>query len=147
MKKYKNKIWLANRLLDSLSELKKAKLRHIQNKFEEFNCKYTEAAKDSRIFHAAIDRGWFKSAEKIKTRLNRNLNDFSYRLQQFKILADSEEIKLPKTADIFADIVQIEQEFGHDPQKYLDHVYEAQKQHGDKLVRRRPKPLRKRRAM
>ncbi|MBN2129635.1 MAG: hypothetical protein JW741_09065 [Sedimentisphaerales bacterium] len=42
---------------------------------------------------------------------------------------------------------QIEEEFGHDPQKYLDHVYEAQKQHGDKLVRRQPKPLRKRRAV
>lgn len=28
----------------------------------------------------------------------------------------------------------IEQEFEHDVNKYLDHVYEAQKQHGDKLV-------------
>ena len=112
MKKNKNKIWLANRLLNALYELKKAKLRHIQNKFEEFNCKYTEAAKDSRIFHAAIDRGWFKSAEKIKTRLNRNLNDFSYRLQQFKNLADSDEIKLPKLADVFAELMQIEDEFG-----------------------------------
>jgi hypothetical protein len=42
---------------------------------------------------------------------------------------------------------QIEEEFGHDPQKYLDHVYEAQKQHGDNLVRRQPKPSRKRRAV
>jgi len=41
---------------------------------------------------------------------------------------------------------QIEQEFGHDSQKYLDHIYEAQKQHADRLVRRQPKPLRKRRA-
>ena len=42
---------------------------------------------------------------------------------------------------------QIEQEFDHDTKKYLKHVYEAQKQHGDKLVRRKPKPLRKRRAV
>ena len=38
----------------------------------------------------------------------------------------------------------IESEFDNDPKKYLDHVYEAQKQHGSKLVRRHPKPSRKR---
>jgi hypothetical protein len=31
--------------------------------------------------------------------------------------------------------------------KYLDHIYEAQKKHGDKLVRRRPKPLKQRKAV
>jgi len=43
--------------------------------------------------------------------------------------------------------MQIEQEFDHDAQKYLEHVYEAQKQHGGRLVRRRPKPLRKRKVV
>lgn len=43
--------------------------------------------------------------------------------------------------------LQIEKEFSHDTKKYLTHVYEAQKQHGDKLVCRKPKPLRKRRAV
>ena len=42
---------------------------------------------------------------------------------------------------------QIEQEFDHDTKKYLQHVYEAQKQHGDRLVRRQPKPVRRRRAI
>jgi hypothetical protein len=36
---------------------------------------------------------------------------------------------------------RIEEEFGHDVNKYLDHVYEAQKKYGDKLVRRGPKLL------
>jgi hypothetical protein len=31
---------------------------------------------------------------------------------------------------------QIEQEFDHDIAKYVEHVYEAQKKHGDGLVRR-----------
>jgi hypothetical protein len=35
---------------------------------------------------------------------------------------------------------QIEAEFGPDPNKYLDHVYEAQRVHGNRLVHRRPKP-------
>ena len=42
---------------------------------------------------------------------------------------------------------QIEQEFDHDTQKYLEHVYDAQKQHGSRLVRREPRPSRKRKAV
>ncbi|MEN6424926.1 MAG: hypothetical protein ABFE13_06165 [Phycisphaerales bacterium] len=42
---------------------------------------------------------------------------------------------------------QIEREFNHDVSKYLDHVYEAQKKHGDKLVRRQPKPAEHRKAV
>lgn len=42
---------------------------------------------------------------------------------------------------------QIEAQFDHDPKKYLEHVYEAQKVHGNKLVRRRPKPLKRRKTV
>ena len=42
---------------------------------------------------------------------------------------------------------EIEEQFEHDPQKYLEHVYEAQKQHGPKLVTRQPKPVRRRKAV
>jgi hypothetical protein len=42
---------------------------------------------------------------------------------------------------------QIEQEFDHDVNKYLDHVYEAQKKHADRLVRRQPKMLKGHRPM
>ena len=112
MKKYKNKIRLANMLLNALYELKKAKFQHLQGKLEEFSHKCTEAAKDSHIFYAAVEKNWFRAAEKIKTRVNRNLSDFSYKLQQFRNMADSGENKLPKPAVIFADLMQIEDEFG-----------------------------------
>jgi hypothetical protein len=36
---------------------------------------------------------------------------------------------------------QIEEEFDRDVDEYLHHVYEVQRQHGDKLVRRQPKLL------
>jgi hypothetical protein len=39
---------------------------------------------------------------------------------------------------------QIEREFDHDVNKYLNHVYEAQKKHGHRLVHRQPKPLKRR---
>jgi|GEM_PF-1143065 hypothetical protein len=42
---------------------------------------------------------------------------------------------------------EIEQQFDHDPRKYLEHVYEAQKQHGPKLVSRQPKLRPKRKAV
>ena len=69
MKKYKNKIRLVNMLLDALYKLKKAKLQHLQGKLEEFSHKCTEAVKDSHIFYAAVDKGWFGAAEKIKTKV------------------------------------------------------------------------------
>ncbi|MFC1675532.1 hypothetical protein ACFL3G_00540 [Planctomycetota bacterium] len=112
MKKYKNKIRLANMLLNALYELKKAKFQHLQGKLENFSHKCGDATKDSHLFYAAVEKSWFSSAEKIKTRVSRNLNDFSYHLQQFKNLADSDEIKLPKLSCIFADLMQIEDEFG-----------------------------------
>ena len=43
MKKYKNKIRLANMLLDALNKLKVAKLQHLQGKLEKFSHKCTEA--------------------------------------------------------------------------------------------------------
>ena len=112
MNKYKNKTRLANMLLDALCELKKTRLQHIQSKFEEFNCKCTEAAKDSHLFYEAVNRGWFRSAEKIKTRVNRNIIDFSYHLQRFKDLINTDETKLPKLSDIFAELSQIDQDVG-----------------------------------
>ena len=42
---------------------------------------------------------------------------------------------------------EIEKEYGQDTQKYLEHIYTAQKKHGNKLVSRQPKPLNKRKAM
>ena len=42
---------------------------------------------------------------------------------------------------------QIEEEFDHDVNKYLDHVYEAQKKHGARLVCRQPKLLKQRKAI
>ena len=42
---------------------------------------------------------------------------------------------------------EIEQEYGQNIEKYLEHIYTEQKKHGNKLVRRQPKPSRKRKAM
>jgi len=112
MEKQKKLIRLSNLLLDSLYELKKAKLRQAQSVMEDFCLRCSDATKDSHLFHAAIERGWLSSAENVISRVSRNLNDFSYYLQKFKELVNADETKLPNLSDIFAELVQIEQEFG-----------------------------------
>ena len=42
---------------------------------------------------------------------------------------------------------QIERDFDHDVDKYLRHVYEAQKRHGRKLVHGRPKIVKRGKAI
>ena len=40
---------------------------------------------------------------------------------------------------------EIEEEYGDDPKRYLEYIYETQKKHGDKLVCRKPKRLTRKR--
>ncbi len=112
MKKQKNLVRLSNLLLDSLNELKKGRLQQIQAVLDDFNIKCSDATKDSHLFRTATEKGWLIGAGDIRSRISRNLNDFSYYLQRFKELASADEIVLPKIADIYAELVQIEQEFG-----------------------------------
>ena len=114
MKKQKNLMRLSNLLLDSLSELKKARLQQIQAVMDDFNNQCSQATKDSHLFRTAVEKGWLIGAEDIRSRVSRNLNDFSYYLQRFKELvnADETETVLPNYSDIFAELSQIEQEFG-----------------------------------
>lgn len=112
MEKQKKLIRLSSLLLDSLYELKRARLWQIQNVMEDFGLRCSDTTKDSHLFHAAIGRNWLTSAEQIVLRVSRNLNDFSHYLQRFKELVNTDETVLPNLADIFAELIQIEQEFG-----------------------------------
>ena len=114
MKKQKNLIRLSNLLLDSLNELKKSRLQQIQTLLDDFNTKCSEATKDSHLFRTAVEKGWLIGADDVRSRVSRNLNDFSYYLQRFKELvnADETETVLPNYSDIFAELLQTEQEFG-----------------------------------
>ena len=112
MKEQKNIIKLSNLLLDGLFELKKARLHKMRSSFEDFCCRCRQVTKDSHLFYAAVGKNWLSSADKIKTKVGRNINDFSYHLQNFKDLVNSDETKLPKLADLFAELSQIDEELG-----------------------------------
>ena len=85
--------------------------KHLPN-LEDFSYKCSEVTKISHIFQTAVKKRWFRSAEKIRLQVSRNLCDLSHHLNQFKDLVNSTETKQPKLADIFADLTQIEEEFG-----------------------------------
>ncbi len=112
MKKDKNIIKLSNLLLGEVYELRRQRMRLMQSKFQDFSIKCSDAIRNSHLFYAAVERSWFESAEKIRTRVSRNLNDFSYNLQRFKECITADEPKLPKLSDIYAELSQIEQELG-----------------------------------
>ena len=112
MKKDKHKIKLSKMLLDAAVNLKSVRLLNICESMKKHITNYSNIAKESKLFAVSTERNWFGSAEKVRTRISRNLNDFSNHLQQFKNLINQDEIKLPKLSDIYADIVQLEKEYG-----------------------------------
>ncbi|MFA6175056.1 MAG: hypothetical protein WC765_00585 [Phycisphaerae bacterium] len=111
MQKQKNIIRLSNLLSDSLSELKKARLQQIQTMMDDFNTQCSQAAKDSHLFRTATEKGWLIGADDIRSRIERNLDDFSYHLQRFKEFINADETAMPNFSDIFAELSQAEQEF------------------------------------
>ena len=112
MENHKNIMKLINLFLEVLGELKMARLQKIQANMEDFSQKCSDATKNSHMFYAAIERGWFGSAEKVRARVERNMSDFSYHFQRFKDFVSSDETKLPKPSDIFAELSQIDDELG-----------------------------------
>ncbi|MBW8016138.1 MAG: hypothetical protein FVQ82_08125 [Planctomycetes bacterium] len=112
MKKHKMHVKAANMLVQALYELKQERLLVIQQKFEGFSCKCSGIPKHSRKYSMAVSRCWYKSAEKIRSRISRDLNDFSHQLEQFINTINAEDIRLPKLGDVVAEMLQIEDEFG-----------------------------------
>ena len=112
MRKYKNHVKVANMLMEALCQFKHERLRKIQHQFEDFSNRCLDITKNSLIFQRAIDRYFYPSAEKIRSRISRNLNDFSHHLDQFRNTINTDDIKLPKPGDVVAELLQIEEEFG-----------------------------------
>jgi len=112
MKKYKKYIRAANMLLQALHGLKQERLRQIQQRLESFSYKCSDITKNSNVFQKAVDKCWYPSAENIRSRISRNLTDFSHHLEQFKCTINTDDIKLPKPGDVVEELLQIEEEFG-----------------------------------
>jgi len=112
MRKYKNHVKAANMLLQSLYQLKHERLRKIQQRLEDFSSRCSDVTKNSRIFQRAVDRCYYPSAEKIRSRISRDLNDFSHHLELFKSAINANDIKMPNPGDVVEELLQIEQEYG-----------------------------------
>jgi hypothetical protein len=111
MKEKKNLIKTAELLIDALIKLKVYRLTKIQDGFISFKLKSDEAVKDFSYFNFAINKKWFKSSEHIVNKTARNLSDLLYRIQRVREILDSDQIFIPKLADIYADIEALKDEF------------------------------------
>jgi hypothetical protein len=111
MKKQRKLIMLSNLLLNSLKRLNRARLMQIQTLLKDFNNKCVQATKDSHLFDTAVEKGWLIGAESIRSRIERNLNDFSHHVQKFKELVNTDETVVPNFIDVFAELTQAEQEY------------------------------------
>ena len=111
MKKYKNHIRAANMLLQALYELKQQRLKQIRDKLRDFSSKCSDAQKNSKHFHLAVDKGWYLATERIRSRLKRDLVDFSHHLDTFKNATSKEDAKIPNQRDLVEGLFQLEQEF------------------------------------
>jgi len=111
MKKDRHKIKLSNMLLDAAINLKQVRLINICENMKTHITNCSNTARQSKLFFISTQKQWFGSAEKIRTRISRDLNDFSIHLQKFKDLINHDETKLPKLSDIYQDIIQLEQEY------------------------------------
>ena len=112
MKKQKELFQLSDTTLKAIDELKIQHLKKIQNSMADFCYHCGNAGKDSHMLNLAVQRNWQASAKKIIGRINRNLNDFSYQLQRVQQTMNSETGKTPKLNDIYAELCQIQQEYG-----------------------------------
>ena len=99
MKKYRSHIKAANLLLQALSELKQQRLKQIREKLRDFSSKCSDAKKNSKHFHSAVDKGWYLATERIRSRLKRDIVDFSHHLDTFKNAINKEDAKTPNPRD------------------------------------------------
>ncbi len=102
----------ANRILKTLEPLEFERLKQVQSRLEDFNSKCSDAIKNSRGFYVAVDRHLLLAADKIKTKIGRDIYDFTQQLQALKDFLNSDDIKLPHLGDIGTSLQQLVLEFG-----------------------------------
>jgi len=112
MKKQKKWIRLTEMMLEAVCQLKTQHLQKVHSQLENFCQKCTDVSKDSHLFDVAVERNWSGAAERIRSRISRNLNDFAFDLQRLKEIIDVDRPTQPKLSDIFAEFNQIEQDLG-----------------------------------
>jgi hypothetical protein len=112
MKEQTKLIKLADTLHSAIQTIREQMYTRLRNNLEDFCVKYSEITKDKRLLDKALQRGWFWSADRVRARSLRTLDDFSYRLIRIKESINADRVNTPELTDIYADLLQIDQELG-----------------------------------
>ena len=112
MRKEKDIFKLSNLLFSEVHKLRRHRMQFMLREFESFSIKCSEMIRNSALYKSAIEKNWFKAAERVKTKTIRNLYDFSVNFHKFKEFINKNEPKLPEFSDIYTELLQINQEYG-----------------------------------
>lgn len=112
MDQQKKYLKLTDLILRAIEKLRFERFCRIQNKLEIFSYHTADVNKYSNLYYRALARNYINSAVKIKEKISRNLNDFSYQLQQFKDYISQDVVNVPVKRLIYDDLMQIRQEQG-----------------------------------
>lgn len=108
----KQYIQLANLILNAIDRLRQERYQEICQKMYNFSTRCLEMSKQGRLYEIAVAKYWHRSVEKMRQRITRNLSDFSYTFNQFRDFINLPPIEAPKISDIYAELVELEEEYG-----------------------------------
>lgn len=112
MKKQKQLARLAGVIFNALGELSIQHLQYIQGNLENLGDNYLKIDKDARMLKTAIQRNWLAAAAKIKIRIVRDLDYFSWQLQKVRNLFPDNVGQPVRYSDIYAELCQLKREYG-----------------------------------
>ena len=101
----------AEMIRQALVGYSKAKQCENRAKMDFFDEKCRLIQKDIRQYNLAVSRGWLKAAGRVRARLIRNIANHQCDYQQFRDYIYIDQQVIPKLSDIYAEIVQLENEF------------------------------------
>ena len=112
MEDIKKFILVANRVQESLTELRHSRYAELLNQLKPVADNLSDITKQSRILKISAEHGWFSAAKECCEAVNRFGDDISYYLSQFKQITGKPLHEIPILSALVEDLKQLQQEFG-----------------------------------
>jgi hypothetical protein len=113
MKKYQDWMKLILCLSRTLSKHNISQYETLLSQLEIFSRECSVFPQNTQCYSKAIANRWYGAAAKVQDHIRMNLNDFTFKVQQFKDKFCIEKFQPPSISMLFSEFQQAEQEFGH----------------------------------
>jgi hypothetical protein len=112
MEDIKNLIQIANRIQESLTEIRLSRYIELLNQLTCLTDNLSDITKHSRRLKISVEHGWLLAAKECCEVINRFGDDISCDLSQFKQITGKPLNEVPKLSTLVEDLKQLKQEFG-----------------------------------